>query len=107
MGFLLRAMRTCVRARHVAPDLSVFIVTSGCDPGGPANGGLRLLPYRSDGAALADARRLAALMEQKHSLYGTGFSGGKVVARAADPRSLKQRVCRSRPCCWSRWAAAW
>lgn len=85
-------MRTCVRARHVAPDLSVFIVTSGCDPGGPANGGLRLLPYRSDGAALADARRLAALMEQKHSLYGTGFSGGKVVARAADPRGLKQRV---------------
>lgn len=85
-------MRTCVRARHVAPDLSVFVVTSGCDPGGPANGGLRLLPYRSDGVALADARRLAALMEQKHSLYGTGFSGGKVVARAADPRALKQRV---------------
>lgn len=97
-----------VRARYVTPRLSVFVITvsgsthrfSGGPPPGlqqvppesPANGGLRLLPYRSDGACLADGRRLAALMADKHGIYGTGFSGGKVVARATDLSSVKEEL---------------
>jgi leucine dehydrogenase len=96
-------MATCVRARFVSPRLSVFVVTAGGEPPGPsapapsllplpANGGLRLLPYRSDSSCLADGHRLAALMADKHGLYGTGFRGGKVVARAADPVTAKQEL---------------
>lgn len=85
---------TTVRARYVTPELSVFVVTAAsgksCDGGWrPANGGLRLLPYPSDTACLADGRRLASLMADKHNIYGTGFAGGKVVARAADPLAVK------------------
>jgi leucine dehydrogenase len=98
----MQCMETVVRARYVSPRLSVFVVTTGDGPatadeeGGsgrpPANGGLRLLPYRSDAACLADGRRLAALMADKHGLYGTGFRGGKVVARAADPGAVKREL---------------
>ncbi|MFM7465098.1 MAG: Glu/Leu/Phe/Val dehydrogenase dimerization domain-containing protein [Cyanobium sp.] len=85
---------TAVRARYVTPELSVFVVTATGEPAHegllrPANGGLRLLAYPSDNACLADGRRLAGLMADKHSIYGTGFAGGKVVARAADPQAAK------------------
>jgi leucine dehydrogenase len=56
---------------------------------------LRLLPYPSDGACLADGRRLAGLMADKHSIYGTGFAGGKVVARAPDPQAAKEALLRA------------
>jgi leucine dehydrogenase len=104
------AMAAAVRARYLSPQLSVFVLTvcpdqSGPRPGPesghpsrtppPANGGLRLLPYRSDSSCLADGRRLAALMADKHELYGTGFSGGKVVARARDPLAVKDELLRA------------
>jgi leucine dehydrogenase len=98
-------MATAVRARYLSPQLSVFVVTASSDRSAPAagsgrpsctpppaNGGLRLLPYRSDSCCLADGRRLAALMTDKHELYGTGFSGGKVVARARDPLAVKDEL---------------
>jgi leucine dehydrogenase len=82
---------TTIGASYVSPRLSVYVVMSS---GGavPANGGLRLLPYRSDRACRADGHRLAGLMETKHRLYGTGFAGGKVVARASDPAAVKQEL---------------
>ena len=94
------APSTAVRAHYVTPELSVFVVTATGEPAcdgvlRPANGGLRLLPYPSDGACLADGRRLAGLMADKHSIYGTGFAGGKVVARAPDPQAAKQALLRA------------
>ena len=81
-----------VLSQHVSPHLSVFIVGETTHPGRPANGGLRLLPYSSDDACIADGRRLAALMTHKHDLYGTGFAGGKIVARAADLDAVKDEL---------------
>ena len=57
-----------------------------------ANGGLRLLNYPSDEACIADGQRLAGLMTHKHDLYGTGFAGGKIVARAAEPEAVKDEL---------------
>ena len=73
-----------VLAQHVSDHLSVFVVAESSDTGKPANGGLRLLNYSSDEACIADGHRLASLMTHKHDLYGTGFAGGKIVARAAE-----------------------
>ena len=78
---------TSIGASYVSPRLSVYVVMSRAGAA-PANGGLRLLPYRSDRACRADGHRLAGLMETKHRLYGTGFAGGKVVARASDPAEI-------------------
>ncbi|MFM7642923.1 MAG: Glu/Leu/Phe/Val dehydrogenase dimerization domain-containing protein [Cyanobium sp.] len=94
------AAATAVRARYITPALSVFVVTATGEPAcdgalRPANGGLRLLPYPSDGACLADGRRLAGLMADKHGIYGTGFAGGKVVARAPDPQAAKGALLRA------------
>ena len=74
-----------VLAEHVSDHLSVFVVAEDTDAKRPANGGLRVLNYPSDEACIADGQRLAGLMTHKHDLYGTGFAGGKIVARAAEP----------------------
>ena len=81
-----------VLAQHVSDHLSVFVVGENSDTGKPANGGLRLLNYPSDEACIADGHRLASLMTHKHDLYGTGFAGGKIVARAAEPTSVKDEL---------------
>lgn len=74
----------------VARDVTLFAIQH--DPGGlPGNGGLRVLAYPDDAAALADARVLAARMTRKHRLYATGFGGFKLVARCdpADPAARR------------------
>ena len=81
-----------VLAEHVSDHLSVFVVAEDTDSARPANGGLRLLNYPSDAACIADGERLAGLMTHKHDLYGTGFAGGKIVARAAEPASVKDEL---------------
>ena len=81
-----------VLAEHVSEHLSVFVVGEDTDAKRPANGGLRLLNYPSDAACIADGQRLAGLMTHKHDLYGTGFAGGKIVARAADPEAVKDEL---------------
>ena len=81
-----------VLAEHISDHLSVFVVAENTDAERPANGGLRLLSYDSDATCKADGHRLASLMTNKHSLYGTGFAGGKVVARAANPAAVKDEL---------------
>jgi leucine dehydrogenase len=81
-----------VLAQHVSEHLSVFVVAESTDSKKPANGGLRLLNYPSDEACIADGQRLAGLMTHKHDLYGTGFAGGKIVARAAEPAAVKDEL---------------
>ena len=81
-----------VLAEHVSEHLSVFVVAEDTDSKRPANGGLRLLNYPSDEACIADGERLAGLMTHKHDLYGTGFAGGKIVARAAEPDAVKEEL---------------
>ena len=81
-----------VLAEHVSDHLSVFVVAEDTDAQRPANGGLRLLNYPSDEACIADGERLAGLMTHKHDLYGTGFAGGKIVARASEPEAVKEEL---------------
>ena len=81
-----------VLAEHVSDHLSVFVVGENTDAKRPANGGLRLLNYPSDEACIADGQQLAGLMTHKHDLYGTGFAGGKIVARAAEPEAVKDEL---------------
>ena len=81
-----------VLAEHVSEHLSVFVVAEDTDAKRPANGGLRLLNYPSDEACIADGERLAGLMTHKHDLYGTGFAGGKIVARAKEPAAVKDEL---------------
>ena len=86
------APNVSVLAQHVSDHLSVFVVAENTDARRPANGGLRLLNYPSDEACIADGQRLAGLMTHKHDLYGTGFAGGKIVARAAEPNAVKEEL---------------
>ena len=82
----------CILAEHKSDDLSVFIVGEKIQENKPANGGLRLLCYPSDEECINDGLRLANLMKYKHDIYSTGFSGGKVVARAKNPSSIKRKL---------------
>ena len=81
----------CILAEHKSDDLSVFIVGEKLNENKPANGGLRLLCYNSDAECINDGLRLASLMKYKHDIYSTGFSGGKVVARAKNPLLIKRK----------------
>ena len=81
-----------VLAEHISDHLSVFVVAEDTDAERPANGGLRLLNYPTDAACIADGERLAGLMTYKHDLYGTGFAGGKIVARAKEPAAVKDEL---------------
>ena len=51
----------------------------------PGNGGLRLWQYDSPEKASSEAARLGKGMELKHSTFGTGFAGAKVVCAAEKP----------------------
>ena len=86
------APNVSVLAEHISDHLSVFVVAEDTDAQRPANGGLRLLNYPSDEACIADGQRLAGLMTHKHDLYGTGFAGGKIVARATEPTAVKDEL---------------
>ena len=86
------APNVSVLAEHISDHLSVFVVAENTDAQRPANGGLRLLNYPSDQACIADGERLAGLMTYKHDLYGTGFAGGKIVARATEPTAVKDEL---------------
>ena len=55
---------------------------------GPALGGIRMLPYESDDAALIDALRLARGMTYKAAVSGCDLGGGKSVV-IGDPRTQK------------------
>jgi glutamate dehydrogenase/leucine dehydrogenase len=50
----------------------------------PGNGGMRLMSYESQEAAIEDAVRLAEGMTRKHAMYNTGFSGAKLVVHHGD-----------------------
>lgn len=84
--------KVAVLAEHISEHLSIFIVAEKTDAERPANGGLRLLNYSSDEICVADGKRLAELMTHKHDLYGTGFAGGKIVARAQKLESIKEEL---------------
>jgi leucine dehydrogenase len=58
---------------------------------GPANGGVRMLPYPSFGDAVADAMRLARAMTYKWSAAGENRGGGKSVI-IGDPRTDKSEA---------------
>ena len=81
-----------VLAEYISEELSVFIVAESKLDAHPANGGLRLLNYETDLECLQDGFRLANLMKSKHDLYSTGFSGGKVVARASNISKVKEKL---------------
>ena len=81
-----------VLAEYISEELSVFIVAENKTDNHPANGGLRLLNYKTDMECLQDGFKLANLMKSKHDLYSTGFSGGKVVARSSDILSVKEKL---------------
>lgn len=81
-----------ILAEYISEELSVFIVAENKLEDNPANGGLRLLNYETDMECIQDGFRLANLMKSKHSLYSTGFSGGKVVARSSDIASVKDKL---------------
>ena len=81
-----------ILAEYISEELSVFIVAENTLENHPANGGLRLLNYETDIECIQDGFRLANLMKSKHSLYSTGFSGGKIVARSSDIKSVKDKL---------------
>jgi len=55
---------------------------------GPALGGMRMYPYKSDDAALTDVLRLARGMTFKSAIAETGLGGGKSVI-LGDPKTAK------------------
>ena len=81
-----------VLAEYISEELSIFIVAENKASIHPANGGLRLLNYESDIECLRDGFRLANLMKNKHNIYSTGFSGGKVVARSNNISCVKDKL---------------
>ena len=58
---------------------------------GPALGGTRFYPYRSEDEALADALNLSRAMAYKNALAGLDHGGGKAVI-IGDPRRLKSEA---------------
>lgn len=62
-------------------DLSYFVAVEDQNFKYPANGGLRFTNYLTEQKAFEDSITLSKLMGQKHSIYNTGFSGAKIVAK--------------------------
>ncbi|AOX03623.1 hypothetical protein BJP34_33085 [Moorena producens PAL-8-15-08-1] len=58
----------------------------------PSNGGLRVKTYQSETLAREDCRNLSLVMTHKHSLYNTGFSGGKIVAAITEDKACKKNL---------------
>ncbi len=69
--------------------LTGFIALHNCSLG-PALGGLRIYPYKSEDDALTDALRLAKAMTYKSALCETGLGGGKSVIIADPKASVKE-----------------
>lgn len=86
----LRVEENIVSKQYVLEDEVegvVFFTAVSQNHSFPANGGLRIFPYPSKAAARKSCQDLADIMETKHALYGTHFSGAKIVAWA-DPASI-------------------
>jgi len=58
---------------------------------GPALGGMRMLPYVSEEAAMTDVLRLSRGMSYKSAVADTGLGGGKSVI-IGDPKKLKSEA---------------
>jgi len=58
----------------------------------PSNGGLRVKTYQSEALAWEECRNLSLVMTHKHSLYNTGFSGGKIVAAITEDKASKKKL---------------
>jgi len=58
---------------------------------GPAGGGVRMFPYRSEEAAIEDALRLARAMTFKFAAAGLNVGGGKTVI-IGDPKTEKSEA---------------
>ncbi|MEO1339109.1 MAG: glutamate dehydrogenase, partial [Myxococcota bacterium] len=80
---------TSIDYHRVSDALSYVVAHEPMTRDRPGNGGLRLLPYTTDGAMIADAYELNKRMRIKHRLYNTGFSGAKIVARGAPTAETK------------------
>ena len=61
---------------------------------GPSCGGLRILPYESEAAALEDANLLAKAMTYKAAVAGVAFGGGKA-AIVCDPAAKPEALLRA------------
>lgn len=69
-----------------------FIGLNGSTLNQPSNGGLRVKTYESERHAWEDCENLSLVMTHKHSLYNTGFSGGKIVAKVKDNQVSKEKL---------------
>lgn len=76
---------------HHAPTGLRAIVAIHSTARGPAIGGTRFLPYRSEADAVADVCRLARGMTYKHAVAGLDAGGGKAVI-IGDPRTLRSEA---------------
>jgi len=85
----LRTAQPLVLHHKVDDSLDLFVAMDGdATVARPANGGLRLWNYETEGDAIEEVSRLATGMGFKHGMYNTGFSGGKLVCRARTPDAL-------------------
>ncbi|MCL1127236.1 FAD-dependent oxidoreductase [Shewanella surugensis] len=57
----------------------------------PSNGGMRLMHYETEELAEQDCYELTLQMCNKHHLYQTGFSGGKIVINTKNIEKLDKR----------------
>ncbi len=71
-----------IEAINLSAGLHCFIAIHNTTLG-PALGGTRIYPYRTEKEALGDALRLARAMTYKSALAETGFGGGKAVILAS------------------------
>lgn len=69
-----------------------FIGLDGATVDKPSNGGLRLNIYESENLALEECKNLSLVMSDKHSLYNTGFNGGKIVAFVKEHNTCKKEI---------------
>ena len=76
---------------HDAPTGLRVIIAIYSTALGPALGGTRFYPYRSEEAALADVLNLARAMAYKNAMAGLDHGGGKAVI-IGDPRRLKSEA---------------
>ena len=61
----------------------------------PSNGGLRLCEYQNNEEAIEENILLANLMNKKHKIYNTGFSGGKIVVNSCPNKIEKDLLLKS------------
>jgi len=73
-------------------NFQCFIGLNGMTHSQPCNGGLRVKTYLSEKQAWEDCRNLSLVMTHKHSIYNTGFSGGKIVVAIKEEGVYKQDI---------------